>query len=121
MHLITYIINNELLGSVNLESEIAPRSHAFFCETCGEVWGRIVAGRDVLWEIHIQPCEGHTVSTPSYLSQTPGSILRDWFYNFHELSPYNKPLALELFPHGLLIRELTLRSKGQPWHNPQTN
>ena len=73
-----YFLGNRLLGStsrVQTWDGIQPaRSLAYFCPTCGEVWGRLVVAPSDEWLALSAPCARH----PAWLGTVPGSFLRGW-------------------------------------------
>jgi len=73
-----YFLGNRLLGStsrVQTWDGVQPAcSVAWFCPTCGEVWGRLVVGKGDDWMSLHAPCAKH----PAWSGTVPGSFLRSW-------------------------------------------
>ncbi len=79
-----------------------PLSFAFFCSTCGEVWGRVwTEGRP--WVVRQVPCEDHQPAGVWNWNQVPGSFLdRD-----EAITGYpGAALCVELVPADVLAREV---------------
>ncbi len=69
-----YFVEGRYLGQSELPPSPFPyRSFAFFCPTCGEVWGRVVAGGS--WDIIQSPCKLHQPVGVQDWGRFPGSLL----------------------------------------------
>jgi hypothetical protein len=93
-------------GRVIAESSAsAPRSFAYFCSTCGEIWGRVWSQECRLWDVEDVPCVEHVPQGVSDWSRTPGSFLN------RQPNSFNTPrthqiITLEHLPPAVLRREL---------------
>lgn len=99
-----------LLPSVSAEADLPRskfglRSHAFFCRTCGDVWGRVIADPEDWW-VTSAPCERHLGESVIDLTRIPGSILP-------LLTPsiYDEALNLKNLPLSVLLREFSIHLK----------
>ncbi len=89
-----YFLGNRLLGSTSRvqtwDGVQSTRSLAYFCPTCGEVWGRLVVGKGDEWVALSAPCAKH----PAWRGTVQGSFLRSW-----------NPHGLDELPDELLAYE----------------
>jgi hypothetical protein len=93
-------------------SSLAPeasRSVAFFCHTCGEVWGRVVV-EGATWNTASVPCKEHQpLGVFDWLS-LPGSFLNQRLWA--EDNPiWNRANCLDYLPESVLQYEFELAVK----------
>jgi hypothetical protein len=110
MTLAHYFIEGQYLGQTELPLSPFPyRSKAFFCLTCGEVWGRVVA--DGSWDVSFTPCRNHTAVGVQDWAYTPGSILNRPFWSNLTAIPFRAncldivPLAVLQYEFGLALEK----------------
>ena len=96
-----YFIEGKLLAIAPVREERwPPDSLAFFCESCGEIWARIlVEGREEEWTIEITACTKH----PS-LYKPAGSLSRGTTRAW--VGSHERLLAFDLLPLPLKNREI---------------
>ena len=103
-----YFLGSRHMGRAAIQ--LGPRmAHqaAFFCSTCGEVWGRVaVAGE--CWLVHQVPCAKHRPAGVWDWSSIPGSFVQ---YRFERalVSTMFWPIVLEVVPPAVLRWEFELR------------
>ena len=89
-----YFLGNRLLGSTarvqTWEGTRPSPCIAYFCPTCGEVWGRLVVAPSDQWLPLCAPCKLHT----AWSGTVPGSFLRSW-----------NPHGIDELPNELLAYE----------------
>jgi hypothetical protein len=56
----------------------SPRSLAFFCPICGEVWARRIILPENRWFLYTIPCEKHAVEHWTHALVPPGSVIPTW-------------------------------------------
>lgn len=92
----SYFLGPQLLGTGGAswwsDSQPSITSQAFFCPTCGEIWGRIYE-MGLPWQPVIRGCSKHP-----HLSDVGGSFI----------APWRKGCPSEL-PPGVLLYETQLR------------
>lgn len=87
-----YFLGNQLLGTSKrpaMWSDHTPQvsSVGLMCETCGEVWGRIVQEDSPRWTFQMRDCSKHG----------NGSFIAPWANQFEELPP-------EVLHYELILR-----------------
>jgi hypothetical protein len=97
-----YFLGTRCLG----ESSVGPRwwNYAYFCETCGDIWARIIVSEPKGWNLSRSPCENHTSTTSDWWRDPPGSLIHN---QFPPEDPTH-PLALRNLPREALFREFIL-------------
>ena len=107
-----FILGARIIGQTEYEASSLPRSFAYFCPTCGEVWGRIavadLAGGPGIWEVLHSPCERHHRAGVQDWSAIPGGFSDYSRATASELPVQYRSRAIESFPAGILQRELNL-------------
>lgn len=103
LHPVDYFSDGQYLGHSDIECDFSPHSHAFFCPTCGEVWGRVIVLQSG-WQIHIVPCIKHTRSCVSDWSKVPGTITSPFLLP-RDLSKMEWALALDYLPPAVVRQE----------------
>ena len=100
---VRYLLGSRLLG----ESPASPpRSWAFFCCTCGEIWGRAWSTGGVEgWSVISSACENHAPSGVEDWGYVPGSFIHSRTHS-SDLPIWAQALALEHLPRSVLLREL---------------
>ncbi len=110
MPLASYFIGSRFFGSATVERGSEPlNSLAWFCEGCGEVWGRAVVEGGT-WAVEHNRCQA-CGPAGSWDPRCPGSLLRHPHFTRDYLMPRNYAMALESLPRPLLERELQLALK----------
>lgn len=113
----SYFFGSSCLGHAMLPDEVYPgapaqyHSHAFFCQRCGEIWGRVFVEQGTPhFDIHIRPCFQHSpiLSVPSWKENFYAGLFQHYFHRREESSTMNWPLLPEFFPPSVLRRELAL-------------
>lgn len=100
------------LGNQYMGSSLVPdtsRAYAFFCHTCGEIWGRIVI-EGASWELEHTPCIHHKCLGVIDWGRIPGSFLN------HRMEAKHTPIwgqanCLDFLPESVLQYEFTLALK----------
>lgn len=71
-----YFFGSRILGTSVLPFHpYAPESLAFFCQTCGELWARVlVEGSETNWRVEVAPCAQHRGVNALDWSRVPGSL-----------------------------------------------
>lgn len=104
----TYFVFDRLLDRGEVESDIAPDSLAYFCASCGKVWGRIYI-EGTTWHQRTTPCERHWKAGVADWATLPGSFLPFsiglWSV---EVSKMFWGATLDNLPAKVLQRELRL-------------
>lgn len=103
----SYFLGSRLLGSCRIPDKAGiAYSTAFFCRTCGNLWGRVlVEGSD--WRVVEVPCENHTPTGVPDWSTVPGSFL----VNSLEASHTSRMFwgqVIDWMPQNILQREVLL-------------
>ncbi len=80
-----------------------PLSFAFFCSTCGEVWGRVWTEGSP-WKVHETPCERHQPAGVWDWGRIPGSFVE----YVMEVGLGHASLCLDLMPVEVLRREVII-------------
>ena len=105
--LVTYFFPPNVMEQSELECDIVPHSLAYFCTTCGEIWGRIACeteGHSPHWSVEVCPCLHHSRSGVPDWSKIPGTIT-DAFLTERSLSKMWWGRALEHLPPKVLRQE----------------
>ena len=102
---ITYLISDKYIASAELRESYAVDSIAYFCPTCGDVWGRIVAG--AYWQLLTVPCEQHVPACVASWYKIPGSILIP-MERKDAVGRWGWGAVLEVLPAAVLQRELLI-------------
>ncbi|UOF77845.1 hypothetical protein [Bacteriophage sp.] len=74
------------------DEQLAGENIAFFCNTCGEIWGRVLMHPNLPWFTRHAPCVKHTTQYA-----IGGSFISPWRHHFAELPP-------EVLNHEIVIR-----------------
>lgn len=109
----SYFLGNRLLGTsavtYDLHPANCPDSIAYFCNTCGEVWGRVFVtdGLGIVqrWQLFNAPCERHQRTGVENWSCVPGSFLLTGIES-SAMSSMLKAAAADIIPEAVLRREL---------------
>ena len=83
-------------------------NHAYFCKTCGSLWGRIKSEDPfATWMMHNVPCEQHLPIGVEDWSAFPGSLLHPRVA-LADTQVTERARAIESLPDELLEREFKL-------------
>jgi hypothetical protein len=77
-YLATFLSKGTVLGQSEVECDIQPHSVAYFCATCGDIWGRIFVkpvDAEQYWEAITAPCIKHKRTGIADWNAVPGSFL----------------------------------------------
>ncbi len=98
-----------LLAGNLLAASPAPgrRSFAYFCSTCGEIWGRVWAVGVDEWDVETVACEEHRPQGVIDWSRVPGSFLSRQFRSAYSPRSH-QAISVEHLPPAVLRRELEL-------------
>jgi len=97
-----WLLGGRAIGAREFQAPL-PDNVAFFCATCGELWGRITSPERTLTRVVCVPCERHEPRYVADWSAIPGSMVTTY------PEPYwNRAYTLENAPRSILQRELTL-------------
>lgn len=92
-----YFLGTSLLGSTEAhqtwDSLVTAPSIAYFCSTCGELWGRAINEGQRCWQILVVGCTRH----PMWSFEPGGSFLRSWHLGH-----------IDELPESVLRREFAL-------------
>lgn len=110
MPTVSYFLRNQHLATRELLAPAPLSSIAYYCTTCGEVWGRIVvSGQDSeVWTFEGVPCEKHTPVGAQDWGRVPGSFLSRHANRRTWVPVMWWARALESLPAQVLERELLL-------------
>jgi len=96
-----YLINGSLLGQATFQADFTPHCLAYFCQTCGEIWARvIITGGEATphWTFETAPCEKHLCSGVTDWKHYPGCLCIESTCTKEHLSGLqNRPQQLHLF------------------------
>jgi predicted RNA-binding Zn-ribbon protein involved in translation (DUF1610 family) len=100
-----YFVGSRYFGA----SQVNPKSRslAYFCPTCGEIWGRAVVENCEEWDLYTNSCEKHENRNIYTHGQPPGCFLHAFFVNCLDAVAWS-PVVLSNFPPELLRREFEL-------------
>lgn len=97
-----YFLGNTLLSSRSFLRP--PLSFAFFCSTCGEVWGRVWTEGEP-WKVEEVPCEKHHSVGVWDWGRVAGSFVAG---NEITTGPARAALCVEFLPVEVLKREVEI-------------
>lgn len=105
-----YFVRDSFIDECMLDSSLAPRSLAFFCRTCGDIWARTIVNNGDDWDVLTAPCEQHPGRIPADSDRTPGSML------YWGLTEANSAMmwwagVIDFLPRAVLEREFLLRTQ----------
>lgn len=103
----TYFFSPHLVDTAEFECDIIPHSLAYFCSTCGEIWGRIECrgeGERDMWSVEICPCLHHSPQGVPDWSRYAGTVT-DSFPTTRMLSKMWWGKAVEHLPPKVLRQE----------------
>lgn len=104
---VTYFLEGRYLGRADFPPQPFPwHSTAFFCMTCGEIWGRVVVDEGY-WEVIQRACRLHTPRTLLDWGGTPGSLLHGQITQAF-IPVTHRANCLENLPPEVLRHELLL-------------
>lgn len=106
---IRHFLGNDLVGACSLTTHIKPFSLAYFCTTCGDIWGRIVVGDGDDWQSLQVPCEHHLPHNLSDNNSVPGSVIY-WMHSERLASGMWWAAVIDFLPRSVLEREFLLRT-----------
>lgn len=114
----SFFLKGTFLASGSFASDFRPHSLAFFCHTCGDIWGRISMhcpndpGFHEHWAIEHSPCKQHTRTGVQDWSALPGSFLPESSrLSLANLSAMSWARAIEHLPQEVLKREFELTTE----------
>lgn len=103
----TFFLGSRLLATFQFESDATPHSLAYFCHTCGDVWGRIMVDGGHYWHVeHIPCCKHQRTGVPDWAGKVPGSFLLEDDSRKRMLSVLKWARAIEHLPVAVLDYEL---------------
>lgn len=104
-------MRNTFLGESVIHAEpVFINSIAYFCSSCGDIWGRAHVEGANLCEIADVVCEKHKPTSPANWRATPGSFLDPLLStNYIGLGGWAK--TIEVLPNEMLKREFLLSFK----------
>lgn len=103
MTAVTYYIHHRFIEETQLR--VTPHSLAYFCQSCGDIWARIVVDEAPVFDVISRCCERHVPLSGSSWGAVPGTLCQgdaDW------ISTQSAAAALENLPWSVLTREFTL-------------
>lgn len=107
---LSYFVGTRLLATTEIEAPFPPFSLAYFCHTCGDIWGRVlVSGQSDTphWGVEHCPCKNHQRSgVQEWASIVPGAFLCNLDSRKTVLSVMWWARAIEHFPVPVLQWEL---------------
>lgn len=117
----SYFVGSALVGQGHYPIRNGgSHSIAYFCQGCGEVWGRVLTDESPShWDTFNVPCERHPEvsqsGVPSWL-RVPGSLLY-WGTTYERSSTMFWAACLEALPLPVLEREFHLHLKFKEWND----
>jgi hypothetical protein len=102
---VSYEIAGENSACATIEDSFGVDSIAYFCSTCGEVWGRVVGGN--VWQVRSVPCSIHTRKGVFDSSAVGGSLLHP-LVSKQYVGRWAWGITVEHLPPSLWRRELEL-------------
>jgi hypothetical protein len=105
---VTYFLFDRVFDTGEIESDSPPDSLAYFCASCGRVWGRAYI-EGTTWHQRTTPCERHWKTGVADWATVPGSFLPfsiGWWSV--EVSTMFWAATLDYLPPKVLSRELRL-------------
>lgn len=116
----SYFITGRYMGSSTFTAPFVPRSMAYFCATCGDIWARIhveQGEQEPYWEVCHVPCDKHKVRGVIDWAAVPGSLLSSRVDNKKSnLAVQDWARAIEHLPPEVLRREFDVNLK---WYDQQ--
>lgn len=110
-----YFVQGKLLGISTFSAPFVPRSLAYFCATCGEIWGRVhveQGEQEPYWDLAHCPCVNHKNRGVLDWSSIPGSLLTGRSENTKGHIPVTDwARAIEHLPPEVLRREFDINLK----------
>jgi hypothetical protein len=103
-----YFLHNKLLAQATFPCDFTPHSLAYFCPTCGEVWGRIMIDGGKYWSVEHVACEKHLPQGIPEWGNIPGAFCTNPNSSRNNLSIMWWGRALEHLPLPILQREFAL-------------
>ena len=104
---VTYFLGPKVFEVGSLDSNMAPHSVAYFCATCGQVWGRAYV-EATTWTTFTVPCERHEKTGVPDWSSIPGSFIAPAGGRRAETSTMFWSVCVDSLPPRLLDREFNL-------------
>jgi hypothetical protein len=107
---VAFYLGTTLLGTSSITTrEFVPNSHAMFCPTCGEIWGRIVVDPNS-WHVHSAACERHPRRGVPDWANLPGCFTSGTMPSTL-LGVAGAARALDILPLAVLRREFLLTAE----------
>ncbi len=103
-----YFLHNKLVDQATFKCDFTPHSLAYFCPTCGEIWGRIMVDGGGYWSVEPASCEKHTPQGVPEWGKIPGAFCTSIDNRRQNLSVMWWGRALEHLPPTILQREFML-------------
>lgn len=97
-----WLVGERVIGTVDFADPI-PDNVAFFCTTCGQLWGRITSIGDSITRVVSVPCEHHNPRYVADWSAIPGSLVTTYPEPF-----WNRAYRVDAAPRSVLEREFHL-------------
>lgn len=115
----SYFLGSRLLGVSSFTTpNCLPHSEAFFCATCGDLWGRVLVDGSA-WSVHTIPCEKHAPTGVPDWGAVPGSFLPNRLFA-ETVSVMFWATVLEHLPPAVLARELEIAIRHFERRNQQS-
>lgn len=103
-----YFLGKQYLGTSVCDLHPHSMSIAYFCSTCGDVWGRIVVEGEP-FHLVCRPCEGHAPSGVPDWGEAHRCGLFQWWCTFPDsVSTMFQGAIPSNFPSQVLRREIDL-------------
>ena len=108
-YLVTFYSKGAVLGQSEVECPMQPVSTAYFCTTCGDIWGRVFVKpveHEQSWEAVSAPCVKHRPRGVADWSHVPGSFLVGTEMNKEKSRITAWARVIEHMPESVLKYEL---------------
>lgn len=116
---IHYFLGPRHLATATFEAAFSPHSLAYFCPTCGDVWGRImVEGGEPYWSLQHACCEKHSPRGGVEWGKIPGSFLTTLPLAANEYGGMWLARSIEHMPREVLEREVRIHTN---FYQPEGN
>jgi hypothetical protein len=100
---VSYLTKELPLTYTEVSDAFGLHSLAYFCSTCGDVWGRVITAAS--WSVINAPCSRHAPTGVADWGHVPGSML---LYSIRkdDLARWAWGVAIETMPAAVLHKEL---------------
>lgn len=103
MTLAHYYVHQQLIAQGLVPHN--PHSLAYFCQSCGDIWARIVVEAAPIFDVTSRCCQRHVPQSASSWGEVPGTLCQgaaEW------ISTATAAAALEYLPEPVLLREFII-------------